>query len=176
MDLALDVRPDATTERRRLRARPRRRHAVLVGAAVAAAAAAGSAGVRANSPWFRSLDKPSWYPPQAAFPIVWTALYGAIAWSSTRALNRAPASRRADIATTLGTNLALNAGWTWAFFRAERPGLAVGEALALDASTISLIRTVGRHDRAAAAVLVPYLAWNVFATALTENIWFRNTP
>jgi tryptophan-rich sensory protein len=147
----------------------------MVGAAVAAAAAVGSAGVRADSDWFRSLDKPSWYPPQAAFPLVWTGIYTTVAWASTRALNRAPLSRRRTIASTLGRNLALNAGWTWAFFRAERPGLAVGAALALDASTLSLVRTVGRHDRAAGAALVPYLAWTVFATALTEAIWFRNT-
>ncbi len=149
---------------------------MLVGAAVTAAAVAGSAGVRADSRWFRSLAKPSWYPPQAAFPVVWTTLYGAIAWSSTRALNRAPRGRRREVTTTLGTNLALNAGWTWAFFRAQRPGLAVAEAVALDASTVSLIRTVGRHDRAAGVVLLPYLAWNLFATALTESIWYRNTP
>ncbi len=173
MDLAFQPygRPAPTPRARRRR----RRTAVLVGASVAAAAAVGAAGVRADSAWFRSLDKPSWYPPDVAFPVVWTALYPTIAWASTRALNRAPLARRRTVATTLGRNLALNAGWTWMFFRAERPGLAVGTALALDASTVSLVRAVGRHDRAAGAALVPYLAWTLFATALTEAIWFRNT-
>jgi tryptophan-rich sensory protein len=48
------------------------------------------------------------------------------------------------------------------------------EALALDASTVSLLRTVVRHDRAGGAALVPYLAWTVFATVLSEEIWYRN--
>jgi len=155
--------------------RRRRRNAVLVTGAVAAAAVVGSAGARADSPWFRSLGKPAWYPPPSTFPVVWTGLYSAIAWSSTRALNRAPVRRRRALTRTLATNLALNAGWTWTFFRAQRPGLAVVEALALDASTLSLVRAVGRHDRAAGAALVPYAAWTLFATALTESIWFRNT-
>ncbi|GAA2726226.1 TspO/MBR family protein [Cellulomonas aerilata] len=173
MDLAFQPygRPAGTpTERRR-----RRRTAVLVTGAVVATAVVGSVGVRADTAWFRSLRKPAWYPPDAAFPIAWTALYATIAWASTRALNRAPVSRRATVASTLGRNLVLNAGWTWTFFRARRPGLAVGTALALDASTVSLIRAVGRHDRAAGAALLPYLAWTVFATALTEAIWFRNS-
>ena len=142
--------------------------------AVLATVAAGSVGVRTDTPWFRSLEKPPWYPPDVAFPTVWTALYTAIAWSSTRALNRAPAPARSRLATTLGTNLALNASWTWAFFRAQRPGTAVGVAVALDASTLSLVRAVGRHDRPGGAALVPYLAWVVFATVLTEDIWYRN--
>jgi benzodiazapine receptor len=173
MDLAFQPygRPAPTPRERRRR----RRTAVLVTGAVVATAVAGSAGVRADSAWFRSLRKPSWYPPDAAFGVVWTALYSTIAWASTRALNRAPLSRRRTIASTLGRNLVLNAGWTWTFFRARRPGLAVGAALALDASTASLVRAVARHDRAAGAALLPYLAWTLFATALTEAIWFRNT-
>jgi benzodiazapine receptor len=173
MDLAFQPygRPAPTARERRRR----RRTAVLVTAAVAGTAVAGSIGTRPDSTWFRSLRMPSWYPQPAAFPVVWTGLYASIAWAGTRALNRAPVSRRGPLARTLATNLALNAGWTWTFFRAERPGAAVVESAALDASTLSLIRAVGRHDRAAGAALLPYLAWTVFATALTEAIWFRNS-
>jgi translocator protein len=181
MDLALDATrtpvavPGPAPAPGRRERRRRRRNAVLVTSAVVATVAAGSVGVNTDSRWFRSLEKPSWYPPDVAFPAVWTALYTAIAWSSTRALNRAPAPARGRVATTLGRNLLLNAGWTWAFFRRQRPGTAVGVAVALDASTLSLLRAVGRHDRPGGAALVPYLAWVVFATALTEEIWYRNS-
>ncbi len=178
MDLAfppLPPRPQppvtATPPHRRRR---RARTALLVTTMVAATAVAGSAGVRSDSAWFRSLDKPRWYPPEAAFGVVRTALYASIAWSATRAIDRAPAAQQGGVAATLATNLALNAGWTWTFFRGQRPGLAVVEALAPDASTLALVRAVARHDRAAAAALVPYGAWTLVATALTEEIWYRN--
>jgi tryptophan-rich sensory protein len=108
MDLAFAPRTTPAPgprERRR-----RRRNAVLVTSAVVATAAAGSVGVKVDTAWFRGLDKPAWYPPAVTFPVVWTALYTGIAWSSTRALNRAPARRRRALAGTLATNLALNAG------------------------------------------------------------------
>lgn len=143
-------------------------------AAVAATAVIGSVGTNPDSSWFKALKKPSWYPPTAAFPIAWTALYAGLAWSATRALNRAPKGERGKVVCELGTNLTLNAAWTWTFFRAERPGCALATILALDVSNLRLIRTFAKHDKVAAAAQVPYLAWTGFATALTEEIWFAN--
>lgn len=156
-------------------ARSRRRWTgPLVTAAVAATVAAGSVGVDVDTPWFRSLRKPRWYPPATTFPVVWTGLYTAIAWSATRALDRAPVPDRAGLAGRLAGNLVLDAGWTWAFFRRRRPGLAVAVAAALTASTVDLQRRAGRVDRAAGAALLPYAAWTAFATVLTEELWYRN--
>ncbi len=160
---------DVRRERRR-----RRRNAVAVTSAVAATAIIGSIGTRPNSAWFRGLTQPSWYPPAKAFPIAWTALYGVLAWSGTRALNRAPKGERKKVACALGANLTLNAAWSWTFFRAERPDAALATILALDVSNLCLIRRFGKHDPLGAVAQVPYVAWTGFATALTEEIWFRN--
>lgn len=148
--------------------------AALVTAAVTATAVVGSIGTKPDSAWFRGLAKPRWYPDAAVFPIAWTALYGTIAWAGTRALNRSSGKERSGVVRALGTNLALNAGWSWASFRAQRLGLALGVVLAMDASNLSLLRRVWRQDAVAGAALVPYVAWTGFATALTEEIWFRN--
>lgn len=160
-------------EKRRQRRR-RRRNGVLVTAAVVSTAVIGSIGTTADSAWFKSLKKPTWYPPATAFPIAWTALYAGLAWSATRALNRAPKGERGKVVCDLGANLTLNAAWTWTFFRSERPDWALATILALDASNICMIRTFAKHDKVAAAAQVPYLAWTGFATALTEEIWFAN--
>lgn len=57
-------------------------------ACVAATAALGSAATApaVRSPEYAALDKPSWQPPGAAFPIVWTGLYAVIAGASAVAL------------------------------------------------------------------------------------------
>lgn len=154
--------------------RRRRRNAVVVTTAVAATAVVGSVAVRPDSAWFRGLTKPDWYPPAKAFPIAWTALYAALAWSGTRALNRAPKGDRRKVACALGTNLSLNAAWTWTFFRVERTELALATILALDVSNVCLIRRFGKHDPLGAVAQVPYAAWTGFATALTEEIWINN--
>ncbi|MCB0896894.1 MAG: tryptophan-rich sensory protein, partial [Nocardioidaceae bacterium] len=95
--------------------RPRLVTAALTGAA----ALAGSLGTRPASDWYESLDKPDWQPPKAAFPLVWTPLYGLIAWGTGRALEKAveqsPRDGRRVLALTTA-DLAANAGWCWVFF------------------------------------------------------------
>jgi tryptophan-rich sensory protein len=91
-----------------------------------------------------------------------------------------PGARRgrgADAAPLLRAylaNLALNAGWTWLFFRTRRPALATAEAALLAASTADLARRSWALDRPAGAALVPYAAWTSFAAALTAAIARRN--
>ena len=147
-------------------------------AAVAVTAAAGTAGTDVTSRWYRRLDRPSWQPPGPVFGIAWTVLYVLLAGAGARALAGSEqddegAPRRRYL-RAYGANLVLNAGWTWAFFRAKRPALAVAEVLLLEASTVDLARRTWRLDRPAGAALLPYAAWVTFATALTVEIARRN--
>jgi tryptophan-rich sensory protein len=71
-------------------------------------------------------------------------------------------------------NLALNLAWTWIFFQGQKPTAAGIEILVLLATILGLIRLVWPHNRAAAAMLVPYAAWVTFATALTWTIAVKN--
>ena len=147
---------------------------VQTAASVAATAAAGSAVTTPGSTWYRSLDKPAWQPPAAAFPAVWTALYALIALAGARALDRLPAAERRRFWRAYALNLGLNAGWTGIFFGARRPGLALAEIVALNSSNLTLLRRAWRADRLAGAALVPYVAWTGFATALNGSIAARN--
>lgn len=150
---------------------------LITTAAVAATAVAGKIGTDVSSRWYKRLDKPSWQPPGAAFPVVWSALYTLIAGGGARALHRAeqegPQARNRYLGA-YGTNLALNAGWTWSFFTAQNPPLAAAEVLALEASTLDLVRRTWQLDRNAGIALLPYAAWTTFATALTVEIARRN--
>ncbi|WP_033253661.1 TspO/MBR family protein [Kitasatospora phosalacinea] len=153
-----------------------RRAAPYAGAALAVAAAA-LTGARAAGPagsWYRSLDKPRWQPPSWVFPAVWTPLYASIAWSAGHALGRVRGRERAALAAAYGTNLTLNAGWTWLFFGLRSPAAGVAGSLLLDADTLDLIRRTARHDPAAAAALAPYAGWCLFATALSGSLARRN--
>ncbi|WP_433365401.1 TspO/MBR family protein [Actinoplanes sp. CA-142083] len=152
----------------------RLRTLVKTSAAVAAAAVAGSLATKPDSRWYKSLKKPSWQPPPAAFPIVWTSLYALLAVAGARVLDRAPESARAGFARSFGTNLVLNAGWTVVFFGARAPRAALAEIALLNASNLSLVTRAWRVDRPAAAAIAPYVVWTGFATALTASIATRN--
>ena len=70
--------------------------------------------------------------------------------------------------------LAVNLGWSVAFFGLHNPGLAVIVILALDLLVLTTALMFRRIDRLAAWFLVPYLAWISFATLLNVTIWRIN--
>ena len=153
---------------------PARSTLMRTGAAVTATAVIGGLGTDVRSRWYRNLDKPAWQPPGWAFGPAWTTLYGLIAVGSAHALDRASPAERRSLGRALGTNLVLNAGWNWLFFKARRPDVALAEVLILEASSLDLARRAGRTDATAGRLIWPYAAWVAFATALNASIARRN--
>ena len=151
--------------------------AAIVGAVVATAAAGTAASAPAvSSGWYRRLKKPSWQPPGAAFGPVWTILYGCVALSmlDVRRGHRADASGPGPIFVLYGSNLVLNAAWTWLFFRFRLLRAAGLEIVVLEATTVALIVRLRRRAPRAALLLVPYALWVAFAAALNWAIAARN--
>lgn len=147
--------------------------------AVAATAAAGSVASRdATSRWYSRLRKPAYQPPRAAFPAAWTTLYGDIAVTSAATLDRLKATGQHDkaraYAAALTANLALNAGWSWLFFRYHKLGAATIGAAALTASSADLARRTAQATPRGALALLPYPLWCGFATVLSTHIWRLN--
>lgn len=123
--------------------------------------------VGADTTW---IDRPAFYPPEILFPIVWTILFtlmGVALWRLVRRRNRAGA-RLALLLFAL--QFALNLAWTPVFFGLRRPDLAVAVIVALLATLLATIVATRRVDRISAWLLVPYLIWVAFATALTVAI------
>ena len=147
---------------------------VKTGLAVAATATLGSLATAPGSQWYESLDKPSWQPPKAAFPLVWTPLYVSLAVAGARAIDRAAPVEREALTASYGLNLVLNAAFTAVFFRAQRPRAALAEVAALNLSNVDLLRRMWRVDRAAGVAITPYIAWTAFATVLTASVARRN--
>ena len=142
--------------------------------ATAAAAVAGAiASVRAAD-FYQQLAQPTWAPPAAVFGPVWSVLYvlmALAAWLVVRTLGW-PSARPA-IALYVA-QLALNALWPWIFFQWRLGGVALAEILALWTLLLLTVLAFWRARRLAGVLLLPYLAWVSFATALTWAVWQRN--
>ncbi len=125
------------------------RVATSVGAGVAACVVVGSLLTAPKSDWYVGLRKPSWTPPAAAVPVVWTTLYGLIWISSTATISELLDAGKKDEATAfakaLAVNLAVNAGWSGLFFRARRLPAATVVAGLLAASSADLSRRAAAH-------------------------------
>lgn len=128
--------------------------------------------------WYRALRKPAWNPPAWLFGPVWTVLYvlmGIAAWLVWRRGWTTPGVPAALLLFTV--QLGLNLAWSIVFFGRRQLGWAVIEICCLwVALAVTLVQFAGL-SLAAAVVLVPYLVWVSFATALTLAIWRLNpTP
>lgn len=120
--------------------------------------------------WYRDLNKPTFTPPDAVFPVVWTTLYALIAFSGWRIWSAEPSRTRNAALRLWISQLAANAKWSQLFFGQHRPTLALADVLALEGAIVSYISAAHKVDRAAAYAFVPYGAWVAFATVLNAEI------
>lgn len=126
--------------------------------------------------WYRTLEKPEWNPPPWIFGPVWTALYalmGTAAWLVWRT-DRPTSSRTRQALAVYAAQLGLNALWSPVFFGAKRIDLALAVITSMLVLIAATIRRFYRVRPLAALLLVPYLAWTAFATALNAAIYLRN--
>jgi benzodiazapine receptor len=137
-----------------------------VGTSVAAAGI-GSVGSRRAPHVYPQLEKPAWAPPAAVFGPAWTALYTAIGIAGWRLWTRDES--RAILGLHV-TQLALNAAWPFTFFAARNRVAALTVIGALDITIAAEIVAAARRDRPTAVLLAPYLAWSLYATALTAAV------
>ena len=142
---------------------------------VAASFAAGATGlIFRPGNWYRQLDKPSWRPADWLFGPVWTVLYAFIGLSGWLIWQEAGLVGAALPLSFYVLQLILNAAWTPIFFGLHRTDLAVVEILVLLALIFVTIVLFYPISSTASLLLVPYLAWVSFASALTFSIWRRN--
>ena len=120
--------------------------------------------------WYRSLDKPSFTPPDSAFPIIWTSLYGLMAWSGWRIWSSPPSPERTRALRLWAAQLATNAKWSKLFFGDRRPDLSLVDSLLLELEIAGYIGQARKVDSAAAAAFLPYAAWVAYATVLNGEI------
>lgn len=120
--------------------------------------------------WYAGLNKPSFTPPNAAFPIVWNILYAMMAISLWRLWEAPKDEMRKRAITLFLLQLVVNLAWSWIFFGAESIRGGLSTILALVVLLTWTIIAAWKVDRFAAALLLPYLLWIGYATALTAEI------
>ena len=123
-------------------------------------------------PWYESLSKPSWTPPNWLFGPVWTILYIAMAiaaWLVWRKVGLTAAPMQLFL-----LQLLLNVAWSALFFRLRSPGLAFLEIVVLWFAILATTIEFWRAVPAAGWLLLPYLIWVGYATALNFSIWRLN--
>ncbi len=151
-------------------------HSLLMLTAFVAAsfAAAATGAIFRPVEWYRRLNKPQWRPPDWLFAPVWTILYVSMAVSGWLVWREAGIAGALAPFGVYALQLLLNAAWTPIFFGLKRPDLALAEIIFLWAAIVATIVLFYPVSATAAWLLLPYLAWVSFASALNFSIWLRN--
>lgn len=145
---------------------------------LAASFVAGGVGAIASASagaFYGQLSQPSWAPPAWLFGPVWSVLYiliGVAAWLVWR---KHGFSGAATALWLFCIQLLANALWTWLFFVWRLGALSLAEILVLWLLIAATIFAFWRLQRLAALMLLPYLAWVSFASALTFSLWRLNS-
>ena len=125
-----------------------------------------AAGSGAGNPWFMDLAKPPLYPPPQVFGIVWSILYVIIALALVMVITARGAPGRGIAIAAFAVQLMLNLAWSPTFFGAHQMLPALILLLVLDAAILVTIVLFRRVRPLAAMLMLPYLAWCLFATLL----------
>lgn len=119
--------------------------------------------------WFDALAKPSFMPPGWAFPVAWTILYLLIGAAFGLILEtRHPLRSRAILLFV--AQLLLNYAWSPVFFALHQPLRALAIIVLMVILTALTALDFHRIRPIAAWLLLPYLAWLIFAATLNGAI------
>ena len=138
-----------------------------------AAAIGATASVNAST-FYAQLLQPSWAPPAWLFGPVWSALYLAMGIAAWLVWRTAKFSQTRNAMLLFLVQLALNALWSWVFFMWHEGALAFVNIVVLWCLIVATVIAFFRIQKLAGWLLVPYLVWVSFATALNFAIWQLN--
>ena len=124
--------------------------------------------------WYAGLNKPEWNPPTWVFAPVWTLLYAMMAVAAWLVWREGGWREQRQALVLFVLQWLLNALWTPLFFGMHRLGLAFAEITILWLLLAGTLLSFWRVKKAAAVLLMPYLAWVSFAAALNFTIWRLN--
>jgi tryptophan-rich sensory protein len=128
-------------------------------------------------PWYRSLRRPWFQPPDWLFGPAWTAIFAMAAIAGYLAWQARPNLRLwALISALFAANGVFNVLWSALYFRMHRPDWALAETVPLWLSVLALIIVLRKCTRAGSLLMVPYLLWVSFAAVLNLAVIKLNYP
>ena len=143
-------------------------------ALVFAVAAIGAVASMSAATFYAQMLRPSWAPPGWLFGPVWSLLYAMMGLSAFLVWRVAGFAPARTALLLFMVQLGVNALWSWLFFEWHLGMWAFVDVLLLWCLIVACIAAFWRTSRWAAALLVPYLLWVSFASALTFSVWQLN--
>jgi benzodiazapine receptor len=125
--------------------------------------------------WYRTLNKPTFNPPNWIFGPVWSVLYLMMAVALWLVWQKIGWNWKHPAYYIFLIQLVLNALWSVIFFSWHRLDWAMLDIILLWSSILATMLTFWTVNPVAGALLIPYLCWVSFASVLNYAIWKLNS-
>lgn len=132
------------------------------------------AGSVQDNVWFFELEKPGIYPPPQTFGIVWSVLYLVMGLALAMVVTARGAAERGRALALFALQFVLNLAWSPVFFGMQQIQGALILLVGIDLAVLATVWTFYRIRPLAGVLLVPYLAWVLFATVLNYQFLIAN--
>lgn len=123
---------------------------------------------------YAELEKPSFSPPGATFPLAWTALYTIMGVANYRVEMKQQTQWKDAGISLYDVQLGLNFLWSFLFFKWHLRGTALIEMTILLGAIAMTAYEFNKTDRIAGGLMVPYIGWVMFALVLNYSTWKLN--
>ena len=125
--------------------------------------------------WYAALQKPAFTPPNWLFAPAWITLYLLMGIAAFLIWRVGLENRRVRTALIIFlVQLVLNSLWSVVFFGMQSPLYGIIVIIILWLAILLTILKFARISSLAAWLLVPYILWVSFASALNIAIWLLN--
>jgi translocator protein len=125
-----------------------------------------------KEPWYSTLVKPKFNPPDYVFPSIWIILYVSMAFAVW--LIWMNPKKNEKIIYIYFVHLLVNASWSVVFFALHQIFLALVVILVILLLVLWLMKLYYPINKLSFFLMIPYLAWLIFAFILNLNILLLN--
>ncbi|MFM8520853.1 MAG: TspO/MBR family protein [Acidimicrobiaceae bacterium] len=130
--------------------------------------------VSTDAGWYRSLNQPSWQPPDVVFGLIWPYNFAVLIIAGFVVASRDSRTEQIIWLASLALSVAAALLWAWLFYvphSLQASGFALGAAALL---TVPLVLIAFRASPLLGLALMPYEVWVAIATSLAFGYATRN--
>jgi len=130
--------------------------------------------VSTDAGWYRSLNQPSWQPPDVVFGLIWPYNFAVLIIAGLVVASRDSRTEQIIWLASLALSVTAALLWAWLFYvphSLQASGFALGAAALL---TVPLVVIAFRASPLLGLALVPYQVWVAIATSLAFGYAARN--
>ena len=124
--------------------------------------------------WYRELARSPLNPPDYTFGIAWTILYFLLSVSFFLLWHSPKTKERSFALRLFFFHMILNWAWSPLFFTANQLFASFALIVVMIIMAVFMVVYFKKINRAAALLLIPYIAWLSLACHLSYYIWAHN--